>query len=48
LHTPTRQGETELHMLTNLPGADAPAAQISALYADRWTIETAFQHLTVD
>jgi hypothetical protein len=48
LHTPTRQGETELHILTNLPLADAPAPQISALYADRWTIEIAFQHLTVD
>jgi hypothetical protein len=48
LHTPTRRGETELHILTNLPPADASAPQISALYADRWTIETAFQHLTVD
>jgi hypothetical protein len=48
LHTPTRQGETELHILTNLPVTDAPAALLSALYADRWTIETAFQHLTVD
>jgi hypothetical protein len=48
LHTPTRQGETELHLLTNLPVTEAPAALISALYADRWTIETAFQHLTVD
>lgn len=48
LHTPTRDGETELHILTNLPVADASAAQISALYADRWTIETAFHHLTVD
>jgi hypothetical protein len=48
LHTPTRQGETELHILTNLPVTDAPAAIISALYVDRWTIETAFQHLTVD
>jgi hypothetical protein len=48
LLTPTRDGETELHILTNLPVADAPAAQISALYADRWTIETAFHHLTVD
>jgi hypothetical protein len=48
LRTPTRQGETELHILTNLPVTDAPAALISALYADRWTIETAFQHLTVD
>src|SRR5499433_1443795 len=48
LLTPPRQGETELHILTNLPVAAASAAQISALYADRWTIETAFQHLTVD
>ena len=48
LHTPTRDGETQLHILTNLPGTEAPAALISALYADRWTIETAFQHLTVD
>jgi hypothetical protein len=48
LHTPTRDGETQLHILTNLPVTEAPAALISALYADRWTIETAFQHLTVD
>jgi hypothetical protein len=48
LHTPTRDGETELHILTNLPETEAPAAVISALYADRWTIETAFHHLTVD
>jgi hypothetical protein len=48
LHSPTRQGETEIHILTNLPLADATARQIAALYADRWTIETAFQHLTVD
>lgn len=48
LHTPTRDGDTEIHILTNLPVTDAPAALISALYADRWTIETAFHHLTVD
>jgi len=48
LLAPTRDGATELHILTNLPLVDAPAAQISALYADRWTIETAFHHLTVD
>jgi hypothetical protein len=48
LLTATRDGETELHILTNLPVADAPAAQLSARSADRWTIETAFQHLTVD
>jgi IS4 transposase len=48
LATPTRQGETEIHILTNLPPAAASAPQLSALYADRWTIATAFQHLTVD
>lgn len=48
VRTPTRQGETEIHLLTNLPPVDAPAQQIAALYADRWTIEIAFQHLTLD
>jgi hypothetical protein len=48
LHTPTRDGATEIHLLTNLPVTEVPAALISALYADRWTIETAFHHLTVD
>jgi hypothetical protein len=48
LHTPTRQGQTELHILTHLPSADASAPQISALYAARWTSETAFEHLTVE
>ena len=48
LRTPTRNGDTELHILTNLPEIEAQAALISALYADRWTIETAFHHLTVD
>lgn len=47
LATPTRQGETEIHILTNLPPAAAAAPQLSALYADRWTIATAFQHLPV-
>lgn len=45
---PTTQGETEIHILTNLPPADASTRQVAALYADRWTIETAFQHLTLD
>jgi hypothetical protein len=47
-HTPTREGATELHLLTKLPVTEAPATLLSALYADRWTIETAVQHLTVD
>jgi hypothetical protein len=48
LRTQTRDGDTELQILTNLPVTDAPAARISTLYAGRWTIETAFQHLTVE
>lgn len=48
LAQPTKKGETELHILTNLPAADADALQVAQLYADRWTIETAFQHLTQD
>jgi IS4 transposase len=45
---PTSRGETALSILTNLPPADADAVQVAALYADRWTIEAAFQHLTLD
>lgn len=48
LATPTRPGETELHILTNLPPEEAIAGQVAGLYADRWTIETAFHHLTID
>jgi hypothetical protein len=44
---PTRDGETEIHLLTNLPCADASAKQVARLYAKRWTIERAFQDLTV-
>ena len=45
---PTKDGETELHILTNLPRKAAGAVQIADLYADRWTIETGFQQLTDD
>jgi hypothetical protein len=47
LDQPTRDGETELCLLTNLPAEDASALQVAALYRKRWTIETAFQELTV-
>jgi IS4 transposase len=47
LKTPTRDGETEIHLLTNLPQSDASAKQVAQLYAKRWTIERAFQDLTV-
>lgn len=45
LDQPTRDGETELHLLTNLPAKDAHAQRIADLYRRRWTIETAFQEL---
>jgi hypothetical protein len=47
LKTPTRDGETEIHLVTNLPQSDAHAKQTAQLYAKRWTIERAFQDLTV-
>jgi IS4 transposase len=43
---PTKQGETEIHILTNLPADDADALKVADLYADRWTIENAFWHLS--
>lgn len=45
---PTSKGETEIHILTNLPAKDADAVKVADLYAKRWTIEDAFQHLTED
>jgi hypothetical protein len=48
LDKPTKDGETELHILTNLPLEAADAVRIAELYAERWTIETAFQELTDD
>ena len=45
LDEPTRDGDTELHILTNLPQGDADALVIAALYRGRWTIETAFGEL---
>jgi hypothetical protein len=48
LEKPTSDGETELHILTNLSSETADAVRIAELYADRWTIETAFQQVTDD
>jgi IS4 transposase len=45
LDRPTRDGDTEIHLLTNLPVRDARARVIAELYRRRWTIETAFQEL---
>jgi IS4 transposase len=45
LDKPTRDGDTEIHLLTNLPVKGAHAGLIANLYRRRWTIETAFQEL---
>lgn len=46
LDTPTENGDTEIHILTNLPRRKATAEQVAAVYRSRWTIESAFQNLT--
>jgi hypothetical protein len=42
LDKPTQDGDTEIHILTNLPAAKASAAVVAALYRRRWTIEGLF------
>lgn len=44
LDEPTRNGETEIHLLTNLPESIRPK-RVAKLYLKRWTIENAFQEL---
>lgn len=46
LDTPTENGDTEIHILTNLPRRKATAKQVAVIYRSRWTIEGAFQNLT--
>lgn len=46
LDEPTRNGETEIVVLTGVPACDASAEQIASLYRKRWTIERAFQELS--
>jgi len=45
LNEPTRDGETEIHVLTNLP-ARVSAKRIARLYRERWRIEHLFLNLT--
>jgi hypothetical protein len=45
LDVPTRDGDKEIHLLTNVPAKDAHARVIAELYRKRWLIETAFQEL---
>lgn len=46
LYQPTRDNETTIVLLTNLPAEAADAIEIAAIYLRRWQIETAFQVLT--
>jgi hypothetical protein len=43
---PTRDGDTELAILTNVPASDASAVVIAKLYRKRWKLETMFFELT--
>jgi hypothetical protein len=46
LDAPTRDGQTELAILTNVPARHANAAAIAELYRRRWTLETMFFEMT--
>lgn len=43
---PTRDGDTEIRVLTNLPENGATAEQVAESYRLRWTIEATFLELT--
>jgi len=45
LDKPTRDGDTELHLVTNVPEEAADAITLAELYRQRWSIEYAFQEL---
>ncbi|SRR6266496_1102995 len=42
LDEPTRDGDQEIHLLTNLPGKKVSAAKVAEVYRQRWTIEGLF------
>jgi len=47
LDAPTRDGDLEIHLLSNVPSKHASACQLAELYRDRWEIENAFYVLTM-
>jgi IS4 transposase len=47
LNEPTRDGEAEIHVLTNLP-PKILAGRVAELYHTRWTIEIAFNELALN
>ena len=46
LAAPTRNGDAELHILTNVPTPRASAVHLARVYGKRWSIETAFFEIT--
>lgn len=48
LDVPTRDGEAELHILTDLTRSELDGCGVAELYRKRWTLEIAFNHLTTD
>ncbi len=46
LDQPTESGDTEIHIVTNLPAEEVTALQVAEVYGTRWTVEGAFQTLT--
>ena len=46
LHKPTRDGDSEMSILTNLTNKAASAFVVADLYRKRWKVETMFQSLT--
>ncbi|MCL2711293.1 MAG: IS4 family transposase [Planctomycetaceae bacterium] len=46
LKSKTRDGDSEIHILTNLTWREATAIKVSELYRKRWQIEGLFQDLT--
>jgi hypothetical protein len=45
LDKPTRDGETVIHLVTNVPAGVADAIVLAELYLRRWDIESAFQEI---
>ena len=46
LPEPTRDGDAEIHVLSNVPMRKASAQKLAERYGKRWTIATLFQELT--
>lgn len=46
LDSPTRDGDQEIHILSNVPSKDASACRIAEIYRQRWEIENSFYYLT--